>query len=66
VKEFKRQPTTRKIANAAAAGQRSAVFSVCHRFMDERLEAPLDALAFRRRLLQQHEERLLLAVEVLI
>jgi hypothetical protein len=27
--------------------------------MDELLEGPLDVLAFRRRLLQQHEERLL-------
>src|ERR1700741_2114943 len=54
--------TTREIANAAAARQRSAVFSICHRFMDEQLGGPRDALAFRRRLLHQHEEHLLLAV----
>src|SRR5215831_16613503 len=57
------QPTTREIANAAAARQRSAVFSVCHRFIDEHLEAPLDMLALRRRPLQQHEERLPLGVD---
>jgi len=27
------QPTTREIANAAVARQRSAAFSVCHRFI---------------------------------
>src|SRR5215831_7617681 len=58
------QPTTRKIANAAAVRQRSAVISVCHRFIDEQLEGPLDALAFRRRLLQKHVERLLLAYHI--
>src|SRR5258706_9849929 len=49
-------------ASAAAKPRRRAKPSVLHRFIDELLEGPLDALAFRRRLLKQHEEHVLLAV----
>src|SRR5258705_8511027 len=49
-------------ASAAAKPRRRAKPSVLHRFIDELLEGPLDALAFRRRLLKQHEKHVLLAV----
>src|SRR5258707_15642118 len=50
-------------ASAAAKPRRRAKPSVLHRFIDELLERALDALAFRRRLLKQHEEHVLLAVD---
>src|SRR5260221_11195394 len=50
-------------ASAAAKPRRRAKPSVLHRFIDELLEGPLDALAFRRRLLKHHEENVLLAID---
>src|SRR5262245_45157208 len=57
------QPAARKMASAAAARQRRALLSVRQRFIDQQLERALDALTFRRRLLQQHEEHLLLLID---
>src|SRR6266550_6008961 len=50
-------------ASVAAKLRRRAKPLVLHSFIDELLEGPLDALAFRRRLLKQHEEHVLLAVD---
>src|SRR5258708_4562045 len=57
------QPPIKKIASAAATRRRPAKTSVLQRFIDELLEGPLDTLAFRRRLLKQHEEHAPLAVD---
>lgn len=58
------QPVTSKAASAATIKRRRpAACLVFHRFIDQLLEGPLDALAFRRRLLKQHEEHVLLAVD---
>src|SRR5262245_8529284 len=56
------QPAARENTSAATARQRTAIFSVRQRFIDEQLERALDALTLRRRLLQQHEEHLLLGI----
>ena len=45
------------------AARRRTKPSVLHRFIDQPLHRRLDALALRRRLLQQHEEHVLLAVD---
>src|SRR5689334_21154745 len=56
-------PPARKMASATTARQRPAAPLVLQRFIDYLLQRPLDALAFRRRLLQHHEEQILLAVD---
>src|SRR5260370_41611782 len=50
-------------ATAAAKPQRRVKASVLHRFIDQLLYCLLDRLALRRRLLQQHEKHVLLAVD---
>src|ERR1700681_715658 len=50
-------------ASAAATLRRRAKPSVLHRFIDQLLRRPLDALTLRGRLLQQHEKHVLLAVD---
>src|SRR5579864_7196259 len=49
--------------NPAATIPRRVKPSVLHRFIDQLLQGALDALALGRRLLQQHEEHVLLAVD---
>src|SRR5262245_35692328 len=56
-------PAARRMASAARTRWRLATPLVLHRFIDKLLQGPLDALTFRRRLLQDHEEHLLLAVD---
>src|SRR5437764_14025861 len=50
-------------AIAAATQSLNAAPSVLHGFIDQLLDGLLDALPLRRRLLQQHEEHILLAVD---
>src|ERR1700681_2478416 len=50
-------------ASAAARLRRRVKPSVLHRFIDQLLRRPLDALTLRGRLLQQHEKHVLLAVD---
>src|SRR6516162_340274 len=50
-------------ASAAAMRTRRKAPSILHGFIDELLQRPLDALALARRLLHQHEEHVLLAVD---
>src|SRR5438105_4211022 len=49
--------------SSLAAWSSWAKSSCLQRFIDQLLESPLNALAFRRRLLEQHEEYVLLAVD---
>src|SRR3979490_1034613 len=49
--------------SAAKTQRRRAKPSVLHRFIDQLLYCLLDRLALRRRLLQQHEKHVLLAVD---
>src|SRR5690242_2456362 len=53
----------RASTSASTASLRDAARSVLHGFIDQLLQRPLDALAFARSLLQQHEEHVLLAVD---
>src|SRR2546430_17140717 len=57
------RPPKKKMPSAAATRRRPAKTSVLQRFIDELLEGPLDTLAFRRRLLKQREEHVLLGVD---
>src|SRR5438045_8656154 len=50
-------------AIAAATQSLNAAPSVLHGFIDRLLDGLLDAVPLRRRLLQQHEEHILLAVD---
>src|SRR5438067_6975635 len=50
-------------AIAAATQSLNAAPSVLHGFIDQLLDGLLDALPLRRRLLQQHEKHVLLAVD---
>src|SRR5689334_20581798 len=53
----------RASTRASTASLRNAARSVLHGFIDQLFQRPLDALAFARGLLQQHEEHVLLAVD---
>src|ERR1700730_8872710 len=52
-----------RTAIAAATQSRNAAPSVLHGFIDQLLDGLLDALPFCRRLFQEHEEHVLLAVD---
>src|ERR1700694_2471783 len=54
---------TTRSASAAATRHRRVKLSILHRFIDQLLYCLLDRLALRRRLLQQHEKHVLLAVD---
>src|SRR5258708_31934589 len=56
-------PITPSRRTSAATNPQRPQVSVLHRFIDQLLQRALDALALGRRLLQQHEEHVLLAVD---
>src|SRR3979409_1988591 len=59
------RPTTIATISSASAAtrRRREIPSVLHRFIDQLLYRLLDRLALRGRLLQQHEEHVVLAVD---